>query len=105
MHPSDVFVCLAVCSFLATRKGLLGVVAAFRGERRAAVRAGLWAGIPAAGFLAAFCGHLFLGKGHVPDEVSLLVLLSAGICPLAAGFWAVLLAYLVPEKPTPAGPE
>jgi hypothetical protein len=68
--------------FLATASmGVYGIVQAFHGRRYSAVRAGLWSALP-----------------PVPIP-GLPLLFVPPLIPLAAGVWAILLAYLIPEEP------
>src|SRR4051794_35598424 len=82
----------------ATLAGIYGITAALRRKRAAAIRAGLCAAVPGTGY------YLFLGidlfTGFRVESLShFLALFGCGGIPFFVGFWALLLAYLIPESP------
>ncbi len=78
--------------------GVYGILKAFRGNRRMAMRGGLCAGIPAALYYALVCADM-RDNSTTRSLDGFAWLFCSGIFPAATAFWAILLAYLIPEKP------
>jgi hypothetical protein len=94
----------AVLLFPAGVYGVYGIVQAFRRKRAAAVSAGLLSVLPAVWFYISLCGEVFIGERRRLAS-NLALMFFSGFFPLAAGCWAVLLAYLIPDKPPADGPS
>jgi hypothetical protein len=79
--------------------GVAGIIEAFRRNRKRA----LWRGGMASGVAFLFLLHVFarllsaLSRGG--EIVGFPEVACCGLLPLAAGFWALLLAFLIPENP------
>jgi hypothetical protein len=101
LPEEDVATCAiawAVVLFPAGVYGVYGIVQAFRRRRGLAVTVGLWSILPAALFYIAFCAETLLEQ-RPRSASNFALLVFSGIFPLASGCWAILLAYLIPEKP------
>jgi len=96
---AGVAACFAVLLFPLGLCGVLGIIAAFRRCRRMAIQGGLYAGIPAVLYYALLCPAVLNTSPAARSDPDLAWLFFSGIFPLAAGFWAILLAYLIPDKP------
>jgi hypothetical protein len=92
-------ICFAGLLFPLGLCGVIGVIAAFRRKRRRAIQGGLYAGIPAVLYYAVLCPAVLNTSPAERSDPRFAWLFVSGIFPLAAGFWAILLAYLIPEKP------
>jgi hypothetical protein len=75
--------------------GMLGIMEALCGRRKRALWGGAFAGIPGLLFGGSLLLTVLNGGTH---RLSFAVFCAGGL-PLFVAFWAVLLAYLVPEKP------
>jgi hypothetical protein len=98
--------CLGVLLFPLGYWGVYGIIKAFQGCRREALRSGLYAGVPTAFYYALLFACLLIppsdDRPNPADDLQWL--LCAGIVPFAGAFWAILLAYLIPEKPSADDP-
>src|SRR5262245_36948253 len=83
--------------------GVSGIVDAFRGRRALAVLSGILAGVPAL-VLSVWLSFAILSDPHRMSVRESFPIILLGLVPLAAGFWAVLLALLIPAKPNDPGP-
>jgi hypothetical protein len=101
---AGVAACFVVLFFPLGICGVLGIIAAFRRRRRMALQGGLYAGIPAVVYYALLCPAVLNTSTAERSDPDLAWLFCSGIFPLAAGFWAILLAYLIPEKPSADDP-
>jgi hypothetical protein len=83
---------------LALLCGVAGIIEAFRRNRkRALLRSGMASGV-ALLFLLHLFARLLSARSHGRELVEFAGVASCGLLPLAAGCWALLLAFLVPEK-------
>jgi hypothetical protein len=78
--------------------GVRGIVDAFEGNRKSALRRGVIAGLFSGLFLVIPLTIDVLFSPPREDGVEYAILFCLSLLPTAAAFWAVVLAFLIPEK-------
>jgi hypothetical protein len=89
---------LAILALPGTVCGLAGLVDAFCGRRRRALVRGIIAALHAVPLSLLACADVLANHDEL-HGLRPLILMCWGVVPAVIAFWAVLLAFLVPNKP------
>ena len=83
----------------ATGYGIFGIVEAFRRKRKRTLRSAVITLVPPVLLLLWAALAILSTPAEMMDAPVNMPLFWASLLPLSTGFWAILLAFLIPEKP------